>query len=398
MKYIYYPEYELEYRQLLDRRQPPNHILNIRLLMFLCDHVVLPPSHLLYMSSERILELQKDLEEFFWAGKIVSIDYARGMDDYFTSRIERITDPIIKRAKEFQAALITQELFTNIHVEHNKTNEEKQLTLFDIHVKELLEDSNRYKKQSILLRNRMTALSDKTGEAVHSTQFRDILTELLTNSDISKTQSSYFMNLMSNAYYYSGTYTMNTLVSYNPYFQKIDLQGSLMRSHPNATNLIVDPYFLGKLLFVMGINPQDVCRLRVSDYQEIKSHKYWTEFMMLFETIYTNAQDLELFLKQAEHIPDKLAKRKIRVFEILDLVFGDLLIPICLYVLTSSPFVQIGVPALLDAVRRFFPPAKNTERFIRYHTSDKVMERIQCSREPLYEFCCRLKMAVDKLR
>ncbi len=31
MKYIYYPEYELEYRQLLDRRHPPDHILNIQI-------------------------------------------------------------------------------------------------------------------------------------------------------------------------------------------------------------------------------------------------------------------------------------------------------------------------------------------------------------------------------
>lgn len=398
MKYIYYPEYELEYRQLLDKRQFPNHILNIRLLMFLCDHVVLPPSHLLYMNSDRILELKKDLKEFFETGKIVSIDYARGMDNYFTSRIDRITDPSIKRAKEFQAKLITQELFTNIHAEHNKTNEEKQLTLFDMHIKELLADSNRYKKQAVLLRNQMTALSYKTGEAVHSTQFRDILTDLLKNSDISRPQSRYFMNLMSNAYYYSGTYTMNTLVSYNPYFQKIDLQSSLIRTHPNATNLIVDPYFLGKLFSVIGIDTQDICLLRVSDYQEIKSHKYWTEFMALFETIYTSAQELDLFLKQAEHIPEKLEKRKTKVFEIFNFIFSDLLIPICLCIITPSPIFQIGTPAVLDAARMFLPPVKNAEIFIRHHTSDKIMEHIQRSREPLYEFCYRLKMAVDALR
>ncbi len=398
MKYIYYPEYELEYRQLLDKEHTPNHILNIRLLMFLCDHVVLPPSHLLYMRNDRILELKKDLKEFFQAGKIVSVDYARGMDDYFASRIDRITDSFIKREKEFQAELITQELFTNIHAEHNRTDEEKQLTLFDIRIKELLADSNRYKKQAALIQNQMTVLSDKTGEAVHSTQFRDILTELLKNSDISKPQSRYFKNLMSNAYYYSGTYTMNTLVSYNPYFQKIDLQSSLMRTHTNASNLIVDPYFLGKLLSVMGIDPQDIFLLRVSDYEEIRSQRYWAEFMSLFETIYTSAQELDLFLKQAEHIPEKLEKRKTKVFEILNFIFSDLLIPICLCVLTPSPVIQIGTPAVLDAAKMYLPPVRNAEIFIQRHTSDKVIEHIQRSREPLYEFCYQLKKAVDALR
>lgn len=123
MKYIYYPEYELEYTNLLGNRNSANHILNIRLLMFLCDHVILPPSHLLYTSNENILSLINNLRDFFGVGKIVTTCYQNGIDDYFASRIERIHDPILKFAKEIQVKQIKEELFFNNNAEHNRSDE-----------------------------------------------------------------------------------------------------------------------------------------------------------------------------------------------------------------------------------------------------------------------------------
>ncbi len=397
MKYIYYPEYELEYRQLLDRRHPPDHILNIRLLMFLCDHVVLPPSHLLYTDCARILELEKSLGEFFRAGRVVSIDYARGMDDYFTSRTDRIPDPIVRRAKEMQAELIRNRLLTNDQAEHNRTDEKTQLVLFDTHLRELLADSGRHKKQSRLILEQMDTLSDQSGEAVHSTQFRDILTGMRTNSDLSGQQNRYFMTLMSNAYYFSGTYTMNTVVSYNPYFRQIDLRGSLIRTHEKGTSLIVDPYFMGNLLSVMGIRAQDILGLSLADYQDIMSHEYWADFLALFEIVYESAQELDAFLGQEKNSLEKMEKCKEMVYKILDTFFNGLVLPIGLCLSFTSPVVQIGVPLVITILRMFFPPVRSMETAFKYHASDRFVEHIQRGRDPLYEFCYRLKSAVREL-
>lgn len=221
MKYIYYPEYELEYTNLLNRKSTEEHILNIKLLMFLCDQIILPPSHLLYTSNENILSLIKNLRNFFSAGKIVTTHYQQGIDDYFASRIDRIQDPIFKYAKEVQAQLIKEELLFDKNIEHNKSDEKMQLSLFDTNLTESIQSSTIHKKSSRILLEEMKKLSDKTGEAIHSNQFSSIITDMLDNHNITKAQQNYFLNLMSNAYYYSGTYTMNALVSYNSYFETI---------------------------------------------------------------------------------------------------------------------------------------------------------------------------------
>lgn len=396
MKYIYYPEYELEYTNLLGKRNSTEHILNIRLLMFLCDHVILPPSHLLYTSNENILCLIKNLQDFFYAGKIVTTCYQNGIDDYFASRIERIHDPILKLQKENQVKKIKEELFFNNNVEHNKSDEKMQLSLFDTRLKELVHSSNKHKKQSLILLEHMDLLSNKTGEPIYSNQFKDILTNMLTNRHITKTQNNYFMNLMSNAYYYSGTYTMNTLVSYNSYFENIDLHDSLISTHEKATNLIVNPYFLKNLFSVMGINIQDIYRLSVLDYKEIMSHKYWKKFMAVFDNLYCNAEELDELLRHKEALLEIYRNRKDKLFKILDIITNNLLLSVLLS--SASPVIGIGAPLIISLLRAFLPPLTKFELFLKNNTCDKIIDLIERNNDPLYEFCYRLNLAINALK
>lgn len=397
MKYIYYPEYELEYRNLLGRRcTATDHILNIRLLMFLCDHVILPPSHLLYTSSENILCLINNLHDFFGVGKIVTTRYQNGIDDYFFSRIDRIQDPIVKLAKKIQVDQIKRGLLFDTSIDHNESDEKIQLSLFDTRVKELLLASDIHKRKSKLVLDKMNALSDKTGEPIYSNQLRDILTYMLNNQDITKQQSKYFVDLMSNAYYYSGTYTMHTLVSYNSYFEKINLQNSLNITHLNATNRIVDPYFLQKLFAVIGINIQDIYKLDVFDYKEIMSHKYWADFLAMFDTLYTSAQQLDELLKHRETLVEAYRKKKENTFKVLDIITNVALLGWLLSY--TPPLVGIGIPVVISSLREFFLPIKKVESFIKNNTSDKILSLIERNRDPLFEFSCRLNAAINMLK
>lgn len=395
MKYIYYPEYELEYRNLLGRGIFTNHILNIRLLMFLCDHVILPPSHLLYTSSESILALICHLQEFFDVGKIVTTYYPSGIDDYFDSRIERIQDPVSRLEKAIQVNEIKNKLLFNHNVEHNRSDEKTQLSLFDTRVKELILTSPIHKKKSLLLLDRMKAISETTGEPVYSNQFRSILADLSDSKDITKPQNHYFLNLMSNAYYYSGTYTMNTLVSYNNYFAKIDLQNSLLNTHPRATNLIVDPHFLQRLFEAIGINMQDICRMGVTDYQQVMSHKNWGDFIAIFDELYASAQALEELLKQRELLLEVYKRKKEKVSKFLDIITNCLFLSV---LLAPTPLpIGIGVPLVISLFRGFFTPIKKLEKFIKRNTTDKILDAIERNNDPLFEFSCRLNATIHEL-
>lgn len=395
MKYIYYPEYELEYTNLLNRKSTEEHILNIKLLMFLCDHIILPPSHLLYTSNENILSLIKNLRSFFSVGKIVTTHYQNGIDDYFTSRIERIPNPKLKHTMELQAKLIREKLLFDKNVEHNKSDEKMQLSLFDTRLKELIQSSTIHKKPSRILLEEMDRLSDKTGEAVHGNQFSNIVTDMFENHNIKKAQQNYFMNLMSNAYYYSGTYTMNTLVSYNSYFEKINLHNSLINTHVNATNLIVDPYFLKNMFQIIGIDMQDILQLDVRGYEEIMSHKYWSQFMEVFNHIYSNAKNLNELLIQKENLATIYKNRKDNLFKVLDILTNDLLLNILLT--PVHPVIGIGIPLVISSLKAFFPLTK-FESFIQANTSDKIIDRIIRNNDPLYEFSYRLNATVNSLR
>lgn len=396
MKYIYYPEYELEYRNLLGKGHTTNHILNIRLLMFLCDHVILPPSHLLYTNSENILALISHLQAFFDAGKIVTTRYPRGIDDYFDSRIESIPDSATKFKKTVQANEIKSNLLYNQNVEHNQSDEKAQLTFFDDRLRSLMSDTQKYKKKSILVIDRMQALSDTTGEPVYSNQFKNILTDLLQRQDITKKHYQYFLNLMSNAYYYSGTYTMNTLVSYNSYFETIGLQNSLSDSRTQATNFIVDPHFLQKLFEAIGIHVQDINRLGVAEYQEIMSHKNWKAFMDIFNTLYTSAQELEELLTYRKTLLKNYGKKSLAISKSLDFIVNDIMPELISF--PVHPFIGVGVSVVISALRKFFPPIERTELFINNYACDKILYLMNRNKDPLYEFSYRLNAIIRRLK
>lgn len=392
MKYIYYPEYELEYRGLIPT--PTNHNLNIRLLMFLCDHVILPPSHLLSTSTDNMLSLIKHLQEFFYAGKIVTTRYPNGIDNYFDSRIERIQDPVARQAQMVRTKQI-KDLLINEQVEHNQSDEKMQLSLFDSRVKELIHASSLHKKKSLLLLDQIQSISDKTGEPIYSSQLRVVIENLLNNRDITQRQSNYFLNLMSRAYYYSGTYTMNTLVSYNDYFDSIKLHDNLLETHTGATNLIVNPYFLSKLFGVMGISSQDLYRLTVADYQSLMSQKVWNEFMAIFDQLYNSAQELDELLSRRELTLAALKDKKDRTFRYLDAAFFDVFLNILLGFL-PFPFGS-GASIVIALLRNFSPMAKNVRTFIQQNSTDKIMDRLERSRDPLFAFGYELNKCIRNL-
>lgn len=394
MKYIYYPEYELEYTNLI-KKDSTDHILNIKILMFLCDQVLIPPSHLLNTQNNNIFKMIKYLREFFCAGKIGTTHYYDNLNEYFVSRTERIQDPIKKIEKEQQANRIITDLFPNHLSEYNKSDEKIQLCLFDTRLKELLSESNLHQKSSVALLGQMDALSNKTGEAIYSNQFREILKNMLNNKDISKKELNYFMDFMSNAYYYSGTYTMKTAVSYNSYFEKIKLHNSLINTHEGATNLIINPHFLANLFGVIGINLEDIYRLNLLNYEEIMSHKYWKDFMSIFDNLYTSAEQLNSLLREKEALKTIYRNRKDTIFSLFDVM--NKIFSMVLWK-DVSPFVEIGVAVIINMLKSFLPPLRNLEASVKNSASEKITNLIARNNDPLYEFSYRLNAAVNALR
>lgn len=362
--------------------------------MFLCDHVILPPSHLLSTSTDNMLSLIKHLQEFFYAGKIVTTRYPNGIDNYFDSRIERIQDPVARQAQMVRTKQI-MDLLINEQVEHNQSDEKMQLSLFDSRVKELIHASSLHKKKSLLLLDQIQSISDKTGEPIYSSQLRVVIENLLNNRDITQRQSNYFLNLMSRAYYYSGTYTMNTLVSYNDYFDSIKLHDNLLETHTGATNLIVNPYFLSKLFGVMGISSQDLYRLTVADYQSLMSQKVWNEFMAIFDQLYNSAQELDELLSHKEQTLAALKNKKARTFKYLDAALFDVFLNILPNFLPSP--IWSGVSIVIALLKKFSPMTKNVGAFIQQNSTDKIMDRLERSRDPLFAFGYELNKCIRNL-
>lgn len=398
MKYIYYPEYELEYRNLINNKRNIDHVLNIKLLMFLGDHIILPPSHLMRTDSANILKLINNLQEFFDAGMIVTTKYDGGLDQYFDSRIEREQSPVVRQQMIIRAKQIKSDLFFNSTVEHNRSSETEQLIFFDTRTKELLRISNHYKNQSMLLLNKIDDFSNQTGEPLHSIQFENILHELYTSGEISKRHSDYFKALMSNAYYYSGTYTMKTLVSYNSYFETINLQNSLISTNDRATNLIVNPYFLMKLFEVIGVTAEDIRKLSVKDYQEITSHKYWNSFMSIFETLYTDAYELESLLQSRTTLAAIYAKRKKTIEKILGFCidnFFSSLTTIVSYPLSLGHSLALGF--IISILTTALSSQLRINELYLQPTSEKIIDLISLRHDPLLEFSYRIRCVLENL-
>lgn len=394
MKYIYYPEYELEYKSLLTHQHRPNHILNLRLLMFLCNHVVIPPSHLLRTNTVNIIALINNLQEFFQAGRIVTIEYQGGIDNHFISRIEREDNALIKADMQTRFTEIKENLLVNDSVEHNRCDEKKQLGIFDLRLRELISESHAYKRESNLLLQHMESISNHTGSPIYSNQFEGVLKNFVDSGEITPTEEQYFTKLMSNAYYFSGTYTMNSLVSYNRYFEEIDLQNSLVATYGNASNLIVDPRFLLRLFSAIGVNAQDIMRLKLSDYQEIEKCDFWRAFRAVFDVLYTDAQQLEDLLRQKIALADIYAKKRDKINKTLELSFEYLLDT----AVSAVPVVGNILSIILSALMKFLPPMERAEKRFTNYAGDRIMRLMDKSQDPLIEFSYRLNAVLQELQ
>ena len=178
------------------------------------------------------------------------------------------------------------------------------------------------------------------------------------------------------------------------YFEKIKLHNSLLNTHENATNLIINPYFLQSLFQIIGIDMQDIYQLDVNGYKEIMSHKYWNQFMTIFNSLYDNAEVLNELLKQRQTLTAIYQNRKDKLFKVLD-ILNNLLLNILL--IPFNPAIGIGIPFVISALRLFFPFTK-FESSIQAKTSDKIIDLIIRNSDPLYEFSYRLNAAVNALR
>ncbi|MCL2049097.1 MAG: hypothetical protein FWG87_10260 [Defluviitaleaceae bacterium] len=399
--YIYYPEFEIESMNgsLKLINYSPNHILNLKLLLFLCDCIVLPPSHLIETSLSNIILMGNCLRQFFDDGKIVTTRYFNDIQDYFSSKVEQSTGGNEKAKIEAKVKQINENLFVNTNVIHHTTNEAAQVGVFSErlqHELALLSDSDCGfdSKSSGKLLNRIDALLNRTGGHIYSRQYRIILDELFSEGYINEFQYKKYLHLESAAYYHTGILTMNTRVSYNRYFEILNLEKRLSVPEKSPSRF-VSPYFLLKLFNVFGISQYDIMDLTSKDYDYLKSQIIWKHFLKTFKELSRSSDDINSILEKQTSVVRKIERIKHMSF-LLRRIPGNHYVPPWILNSLARPVSQkLGMPLVLSQLKLGM---ENYEKEVSAKNSalDNIILHLAIHEVPLYAFCEKLKFAISE--
>ena len=394
---IYYPHIDLQNKGLLQGKI--NHSLNIKLLLLLADQVLILPSHMIDANYQILETLNRELFDFFLAGKIVGSIYANqaNLNEYFREKSFFASTAKERTRIQVQADYIQQNLFENpILIKRDNTAERDrfQVVFNDINHSKI-ENTKNYRLVKAVKIFEESFYSQKEQEnhllSIQDVQF--LIEDLLNKKKIARTHVSFFNQNMIGAYYYCGSFANNAITAYNPYFS--DISFNMLSEHtPYRSTEIYKPEFLLNILLGLKIidSPDDFGALQSSDYDIIKKHKAWCEFVRLYNELQENATVLEKLIEHEQGIKNKIDKAKSIVFDLL-YGFADLAVS-SLIGLIIQGFFGLAIGIALMVVGAFFSNSKTSSK-LQYSTSDRFIERIISSKEPMYVVNSRLRGRID---
>ena len=394
---IYYPHFDLVSKGLLPKQ---NHILNIKLLTLMCDQVLVLPSHLLDIPYAELVHLNNSMVDFFHSGKIVTSIYQgqSGITDYYLRKIDDANDTELKSAYQVKTDFILRYLFEEPHIIYRDNEKEKglfQLIYNEANSIQATESNNSKLKHSVaVFEDEFYNRSERKGALLTIKDVQEMTLDLIHKKSIYKAHQQFFLKNMIGSYYYCGSLANSAITAYNPYFINIAYD-DFSKANPYASSKIYSPEFLLNILLGLKIvsNSSDILRLSSKDIDEIKSHKAWSEFRNNYSSLCAYTDDFQKVINFELDKQKRIDKTKRIVFGIAS---GITNLPISTIIgLITNGLVGVAIGILLIFFEAFFNESKLYKK-IEYATTDAFIDRLICSKEPLYVISNRIKTQVEK--
>lgn len=394
---IYYPHLDLETKGLLANNI--NHVLNIKLLLLLADRVLLLPSHLVYTEFAKLQSLKKYLIDFFESGKIVtSIHLGQNtLNDHYAEKIHLAQSKQEQNRLVILSEFILSELFSEspplIKRDNNQEICRFQIVFNDINKNSIIGTKNTRLIRSVELFE--TAFFNKSESCETFLTIQDVenlYNELFTIGKIPRSHVDFLRKNMIGAYYYCGSLANHAITAYNPYFVGIQFD-VISNDIPFRSNNAYNPDFLLDILLGLDVIscPDELLQLTSLDYDHIKQHTAWREFLSLFSHLYDHAFLLSSLISQEQNKQKRIDKIKTVLYNLLygmsDMAFSTIIG----LVLNGWIGVALGLILMTEGV--FFNESKFGKR-AQFITVDKFVDKIIAAREPLYVMTSRLKQRI----
>ena len=401
MKEIYYPEFELESAGLLSC---VNHAINVKLLLLVCDRVIFPASHILRTNTIGLASL-KNLRDFIESGKVVPSIYthSKNLNEHYLEKIDGSFN-INRKLLADQASYICKVLFANPSTQYHLREYNDQLFLFHkTFIDYLIEDKDinaktNYSKIINGFLDEIESHCERTGQLITYDELLQVRHSYYVKSgkSIHHTHKERIEKVLGRAYFFCGAMTLNSTISYNKFLDSINFKlDSKNTNYPSS--LIVSPDFLANLLLKMSVidNLDDLLLLKSADYDLIKSHPIWNEFINHYYSICEKISDVDTFIESQVQISQRIEKRKI-FWNRFGIALANFAVAIPSTILFSNP--TTGVIASLGTSVASFGFEGITGGLIRDRVTDRIINRLLHIREPLYVFVETLKQEIDKCK
>lgn len=398
MATIYYPHLDLENRKLLNTT--PDHVVNIKLLTLMADHVLILSSHLLDAKADYLYMIKNGLSSFITDGKIETVLYDgyHSLEDYLYHKTETVTSPVLHIEYQEKANYISTQIFRNsnhfICVDNEQEREQFHSIYVNTNLDKARQTGNTWLIHSALkFRDEIYRRKDQKASYLTLPEANQVLCDLMSSGQIKETHYPFFLKNQIGAYYYSGSLANSAIVAFNPYFDDIRFDKITSEIGYHSTRAYDPTFFLNVLISLNIINDsEDIKYLSSKDVDIIRNHKAWKDFQDLFSILYDEAFIFNEFIKREQDVQRKMEWIKGLLFSAPFGVVGETLL---------SPISTAVFPGILGIaisnMLNYLAGSHRTVRLVRESTIDRIVENFIASKEPLYVITSRLKRTVDKI-
>lgn len=398
MATIYYPHLDLENRRLLNTTL--DHVVNIKLLTLMADHVLILSSHLLNAKADYLYMIKNGLSSFIADGKIETVLYNgyHSLEDYLYHKTETVTSPTLHIEYQEKANYISTQIFRNnnnfICVDNEQEREQFHSIYVDTNLDKARQTGNKWLIHSALkFRDEVYRRKDQKASYLTLPEINHAVCDLMSSGQIKEKHYPFFLKNQIGAYYYCGSLANSAIVAFNPYFDDIQFDKITSEIGYHSTRAYDPTFFMNVLIGLNIINDSDDIKyLSSKDVDIIRNHKAWKDFQDLFSILYDEAFVFNEFIKREQDVQKRMERIKGFLFSApLGIVSETLLSPISTTIFPG--ILGIAISNMLN----YLAGSHRTVRIVRESTIDRIVENLIASKEPLYVITSRLKRTVDRI-
>jgi len=392
-KTIYYANYNIKSVQKI------NHTLWLNSLLLLVNKILIPPTHLLRMNFEDLINL-KTYSSYISRGNIYTnlYDGFNNVTQYLEYKIGEISE---SKQKYNTRLSIISDLFSSSK-SYKITTAYQQSNIFTEIVNDNLKSFYNGRNHNInddelkIIENAQNILFEKNSRGfIYRFEFEEVVNNLFKDNKIKKNSLKKIFKIIDNSYYVAGALHNKAIISYSERNNKLMIP-SIYGEKP-VSFYYYNPNFFLTFLKTLGIitSFDEFNKINRSELTDLRNTKIFNDFIREYESLFKTINNINLDNLENLLIICKL-KKEINFYKKISefIHFIMVTLPIDLYLGSLPVPLSISIIIIKFILLKILEDSKIGKCY-KKNISDKLCSRVIEIFNPFSAFCYKLKKIID---